>query len=81
MDAEAARYPLELIFLWGRGQKETPVDVEWSIRNTAGDELAHARSSGPEILASLPDGRYRVTARHDATTLSTQCFVPCARSR
>ncbi len=70
MDSEAAGYPLELLFLWGRGQKETAVAVEWSIRNAAGHELLDARSSGPEVLASLPDGRYRVTARYKETTLS-----------
>jgi hypothetical protein len=70
MDSEAARYPVELIFLWGRGQKETPVDVEWSIKNATGHELVDARSSGPEVLASLPDGRYTVTARYKETTLS-----------
>ena len=70
MSGEAARYPLEMLFLWGRGQKETPVDVEWSIKNAAGHELVDARSSGPEVLASLPDGRYTVTARYKETTLS-----------
>jgi hypothetical protein len=70
MDSEAARYPLELLFLWGRGQKETPVDVAWSIKNAAGHELVNAHSSGPEVLASLPDGRYTVTARYHETTLS-----------
>lgn len=70
MNSEASRYPLELLFFWGRGQKETPIDVEWSIKNAAGHELVDARSSGPEVLASLPNGRYTVTARYDETTLS-----------
>jgi hypothetical protein len=70
MDSEAGRYPLELLFLWGRGQKETPVDVQWSIKNAAGHELVEAHSSGPEVLASLPNGRYMVTARYHETSLS-----------
>jgi len=70
MNSEASRYPLELMFFWGRGQKETPVPVEWSIKNAAGRELLDAPSSGPEVLASLPDGRYKVTARYDETTIS-----------
>jgi hypothetical protein len=70
MNSEADRYPLEMLFLWGRGQKETPLDVEWSIKNAAGHELVDARSSGPEVLASLPDGRYTVTGRYNETTLS-----------
>lgn len=75
MNSEAGRYPLEMLFLWGRGQKETPVDVEWSIKNAAAQELVDARSSGPEVLASLPDGRYTVTARYDETTLSRTVMV------
>ena len=75
MDSEARRYPLELLFFWGRGEKETPIDVEWSIKNAAGKELVDARSSGPEVLASLPDGRYTVTARYDETTLSRTLAV------
>ncbi len=70
MDNEAARYPLELLFFWGRGQKETPIDVDWSIKKASGHELVDARSSGPEVLASLPEGRYTVTARYKETTLS-----------
>jgi hypothetical protein len=71
-----ARYPLELNFLWGRGAKETEVaGVEWSIRNAAGHELLDVRSGGPLVLASLPDGRYTVTARYDGTALSRAVAV------
>jgi hypothetical protein len=70
MSSEAASYPLELVFFWGRGQKETPVTVDWSIKDAAGHEMLDAPSSGPEVLASLPDGRYTVTARYKETTLS-----------
>jgi len=70
LDNESNRYPLELLFLWGRGQKETPVDVTWSIKNAAGHELVAAHAGGPEVLASLPDGRYAVTAHYDETTLT-----------
>lgn len=70
MNSEAGRYPLELLFFWGRGQKETPVPVEWSIRNATGRELLDAPSSGPEVLATLPDGRYKVTARYKDSTIS-----------
>ena len=75
MDTQANRYPLELLFLWGRGEKETPVDVAWSIKNAAGRELVDASASGPEVLASLPDGRYTVVARYDETTLSRTVLV------
>ena len=76
MHSEAAAYPLELDFFWGRGQKETPVNgVEWSIRNAAGHELLDASSSGPMVLASLPSGRYTVTAHYKETTLSRVVVV------
>jgi len=65
LDSEARGYPLELLFLWGRGQKETPVDVSWSIKNAAGHELVDAHANGPEILATLQNGRYTVNARYD----------------
>ena len=75
MDSNARRYPLEVLFFWGRGQKETPITVAWSIKNAVGHELVDARSSGPEVLASLPDGKYTVTARYDETTLSRPVVV------
>jgi len=68
---EAAGYPLELEFLWGRGAKETPVgNVEWSIRDPAGDMLVETFSRFPDVLASLPDGRYTVTAIYDGKSIS-----------
>jgi hypothetical protein len=71
MRSEAPGYPLELDFLWGRGQKETQLTgVQWSIGDAAGHQLVNASSGGPEVLASLPDGRYTVTARYEETTLS-----------
>lgn len=66
LEGAAARYPLEVDFLWGRGAKETEIGgVDWSIRNAAGHEMLDASSGGPIVLASLPDGRYTVTARYD----------------
>jgi hypothetical protein len=71
MRSEAARYPLELQFLWGRGAKETAIgNVDWSIQNTAGHRLLDASSNGPLVLASMPNGRYRVTAHYEGKTLS-----------
>jgi hypothetical protein len=75
MSSEATSYPLELLFFWGRGQKETPVAVDWSIKNAAGHEMLDVPSSGPEVLASLPNGRYTVTAQYKETTLSRALVV------
>jgi hypothetical protein len=70
MRREAANYPLELDFLWGRGAKESPISADWSIRKAGGPELVQASSSGPMILASLPDGHYTVTATYDGHRLT-----------
>jgi len=71
MYAAAANYPLELDFLWGRGAKESEISkVDWSISNAAGRELVKAESSGPIVLASLPDGHYTIKATHDGKELT-----------
>lgn len=71
MRSEAAKYPLELDFLWGRGAKETELrNVEWSIRNAAGHELLDASSNGPVILVALPNGRYTVTGHYEGKPIS-----------
>lgn len=71
MEGAAARYPLELDFLWGRGPKETEISgVEWSIRNAAGHDMLDASSGGPIVLALLPNGRYTVTAHYEGNTRS-----------
>jgi hypothetical protein len=74
--SEAARYPLEFDFLWGRGAKETPVNVvDWTIKDKAGHPLVVAPSGGPVVLASVPDGRYVVTARYEGKELSRTVAV------
>lgn len=76
----AAKYPLELDFLWGRGAKETQIgNVDWSIRDATGHPLVDARSSGPMVLASLPDGHYTVTATYDGTSLTRDVSVQKGR--
>ena len=76
MYAAAANYPLELNFLWGRGAKESEISkVEWAISNTAGHTLVNAHSTGPIVLASLPDGHYTVKASHDGKQLTRNVNV------
>jgi hypothetical protein len=71
MRGEAARYPLELDFLWGRGAKETPVAAaDLAIKDAAGHPLVAAPSGGPVLLASVPEGRYTVTARYEGKEVS-----------
>jgi hypothetical protein len=70
MQTDAAQYPLEVQFIWGRGAKETPVAAsEWSIRDAADRVLVVGHGGGPIILASLPNGRYIVQATYDGDTL------------
>ena len=76
MYAAAANYPLQLDFLWGRGAKESEISkVDWSIQNPAGQTLVNAQSTGPIVLASLPDGHYTVKAMHDGTELTRNITV------
>ena len=75
-DKEAALYPLELDFLWGRGWKQTRIDgVEWTIATPSGHPLAKAPASGPVVLAALPDGRYTVTGSHDGKSVRRSVTV------
>jgi hypothetical protein len=76
MDSAESKYPLELDFLWGRGAKETPVKVsDWSIESPAGHALLEASPGGPVVLASIPDGRYTVTASYDGKSLTRTATV------
>lgn len=71
MQNDVKRYPLELRFVWGRGVKETLVNANgWSIRDAAGIVVAMGSSSGPIVLASLPNGRYTVLATYNGDTLT-----------
>jgi hypothetical protein len=74
--AAAANYPLQLDFLWGRGAKESEISkVDWAISNAAGHTLVKAESTGPIVLASLPDGHYTVKATHDGKQLTRNVTV------
>jgi len=77
MDHASASYPLELDFLWGRGAKESEIShVDWSLKNDrTGQTMVEAQATGPMVLASLPDGRYTVTATHDGKTLTRDVSV------
>ncbi|WP_176054381.1 carboxypeptidase-like regulatory domain-containing protein [Paraburkholderia caribensis] len=62
-------YPLTLEFTGAtRHGNEYLADVPVHIADMNGKTLLNATSDGPFMLASLPDGRYTVTASHDGKT-------------
>jgi hypothetical protein len=62
-------YPLALEFTGAtRHGNEYLADVPVHIADMNGKTLLNATSDGPFMLASLPDGRYTVTASHDGKT-------------
>jgi hypothetical protein len=76
MRRATASYPLELDFLWGRGAKETPIaNVDWSLKNDKTGQTIDAHSSGPVVLAALPDGHYTLTATYDGKPLTREVSV------
>lgn len=63
---EMHKYPLVLEFA-GKAQQgnEYLADVPVHITDMKGATVLKTTSHGPFILASLPNGRYRITASHD----------------
>lgn len=71
-----ASYPLELDFLWGRGAKESPIaNVDWSLKNDKTGQAIAAHSTGPIVLATLPDGHYTLRATYDGKSLTRDVSV------
>ncbi|SKD00112.1 hypothetical protein SAMN05445504_7964 [Burkholderia sp. CF099] len=63
------KYPLVLEFAGAtRHGNEYLADVPVHIADMNGKTLLNATSHGPFILASLPNGRYKITASHDGKT-------------
>ena len=50
-------------------------DIPVSIVDADGTEVLNVRTQGPFLLANLPDGRYRVTARDGASSMSREIDV------
>ena len=74
MKHAASRYPLELRFL-ASGPAYGPAYVPVTIRDHAGHVVLDSASDGPLMLATLPDGRYTVSARHAGKTETLKANV------
>jgi hypothetical protein len=67
----AKHYPLELVFVQKAGKRdEYLADVPVTIKDSLGDVVFHGRSEGPYFLASLPQGRYVVSAQWGNTAFT-----------
>jgi hypothetical protein len=63
------KYPLVLEFAGATHHgNEYLADVPVHIADMNGKTLLNATSHGPFMLASLPNGRYKITASHDGKT-------------
>lgn len=64
MQKVAPKYPLELWFTQGaKAAEEFTNNVPVEIENHTGKVILNARSAGPMMLATLPDGRYTIIAK------------------
>jgi hypothetical protein len=76
MRREAARYPLELLFVEKSGKRDDFLaDMPVTIRNAKGDVVFRGRSSGPYFLAKLPAGRYTISSRDDGHAVTRHVKV------
>jgi len=70
MRRDALSFPLGLEFV--HGKKVEPgmylANVDVTIRTPSGRVLLSTRSEGPYLLATLPDGLYRISAEHAGRT-------------
>jgi hypothetical protein len=76
MRREAARYPLEVLFVERSGKRdEFLADMPLTIRDAKGDVVFRGRSSGPYFLAKLPAGRYAIATREDGRALTRHAVI------
>ena len=76
---EERRFPLSLEFIRrAKPADEFLANVNVTITDLQGRTELRALAEGPYLLASLPDGKYRVTADHDGQ-IKTRDVVIAAR--
>lgn len=69
MRKEEARFPLSLEFVkHDDGRNEYLAGVNVTIKGKHGESDLSTVAGGPYLLATLPDGRYEVSADHDGHT-------------
>lgn len=76
MKQEAKNYPLELVFISKAGPREEyAAGVQVKITDRHGKAVLEIVSDGPMLLATLPDGTYRVEAAKDGAAKVQQAAV------
>lgn len=78
MQAAASRYPLQLEFVarMNGGHEAYLAGVEVSIRDDDGRQVLQTTADGPFLLARLPAGHYKVTAKYEDMPRERQLLIP-----
>ena len=76
------QYPLTLEFAkQAQPRAEFLSDVQVVIQDMKGNEVLNTTTQGPFLLANLPQGEYRVTARYEGNTRQSTVKVDRASHR
>ncbi|HEY0338891.1 MAG TPA: carboxypeptidase-like regulatory domain-containing protein [Burkholderiales bacterium] len=76
------QYPLTLEFAkQAQPRAEFLSDVQVVIQDMKGNEVLNTRTQGPFLLANLPQGEYKVTARYEGNTRQSTVKVDRASHR
>jgi hypothetical protein len=77
---EERRFPLSLEFIRrAKPADEFLANVNVTITDLQGTTEFQALAEGPYLLASLPDGRYKVTADHDGQSKTREVVIAARR--
>lgn len=68
---QAKDFPLHMTFATGRGSQLLP-GVEVSIVDKRGKPMLELEKAGPMLYVKMPNGSYKVTARHGDVTQTRQ---------
>ena len=76
MKQTAYHYPLELEFLEdGEGHAFFAAGVQVTITDRTGNVVLDARSDGPFLLATLPDGQYTISADNSGSVKTRRVTI------
>ena len=76
MQQAAPKYPLELVFGAKEGNTEAyTADVHVKISDHSGNTVIDTVSNGPYLLATLPDGSYKIEASSGGVSKTQQAVL------